>query len=133
MAMSDLSSNLRPSSTRRRLAALIAVVGIVVVAQRLVAHWPRGVEVAYQVEPDVTELDVDYLDDGDAVASARFTNPGSKTTVFHHSVKLAPGEYRVLITLYRGQSLASEDSRTLRVPAEGQTRFDLRPITARSE
>jgi hypothetical protein len=133
MAMSDPDSNLGPSSTRRRLATLIAVVGIVVVAERLVAHWPRGVEVAYEVSPDVTELDVDYVYEGGAVASARFRQPDSKRTVFRHSVKLQPGDYQVLITLYRPGGPATEDTRMLRVPAKGVTRFDLREITTRSK
>lgn len=133
MAMSHPDPNLGPSSTRRRLATLIAIVGVVVVAQRVVTHWPRGVEVAYEVGPDVTELDVDYLYDDGAVASARFRQPDAKRTVFRHSVKLQPGEYQVLITVYPSEGPATEKTRTLRVPAEGVTRFDLREIPTRSE
>jgi len=112
---------------------LIAVIGLVVVAQRVAGHWPRGVEVAYEVEPDVTELDVDYLSDGATVSSARFHQPAEKSTLFRHSLKLQPGEYRVLITLYRAHGPATEDSKTLRVPADGLTRFDLRSMTTQTE
>ena len=134
MAMSDSESNLRPSSTRRRLATAIALIGIAVVAQRLAAQWPRSVEVSYEVAQDITELDVDYLDGEEAVVSARFKQPDSKTTVFRHIVRLQPGEYRALVTLHWTEGPATEHTRRLVVPAEGVVRFDLREeIPKRSE
>ena len=133
MAMPDSKSNLRPSSTRRRVATVIALIGIIVVTQRLAARWPRSVEVSYEVNPDITELDVDYLDGDGAVVSARFKQPDSKTTVFHQNLRLQPGEYRALVTLYRAQGLATEHTRRLIVPSEGAVRFDLREIPTRSE
>jgi hypothetical protein len=133
MAMSDSQSNLRPSSTRRSLATAIAVIGIVVVAQRLMAHWPRDVEIVYEFGPQVTKLDVDYVYEEGASASARFRQSESKTTVFRHLLRLQPGEYRVLITLHGSEGPATEHAKTLVVPAEGVTRFDLQEITTRSE
>jgi len=97
-----------------------------VVAQRLAAQWPRSVEVSYEVAQDLTELDVDYLEGDEAVVSARFKQPDSKTTVFRHIVRLQPGEYRALITMYRAEGPATEHTRRLTVPAEGVVRFDLR-------
>ena len=58
--------------------------------------WPRNVEVAYSLDPGVTELDVDYLQEGEAVASARFEQSEAKTVLFRHSVRLQPGEYLYL-------------------------------------
>lgn len=127
--MTDTRSNLGPSSTRRRLATVIAMIGIIFVAERLVSRWPRNVEVAYEVTPDVSELDVDYLYREGAVASARFRRLEAKTTIFRHVVRLQPGEYRVLLTLYRPEEAAVEEDKVLVVPAEGVTRFDLRDIT----
>lgn len=126
-------SNLGPSSTRRRLAIVIAVVGIVIVGQRLAAHWPREIEIAFEVSPQVNQLDVDYLLDEGGVASARFSQTDAKTTVFWHSVRLQPGKYEVHMTVYGSAGPAVEDARVLVVPTEGVTRFDLRALAARSE
>jgi hypothetical protein len=131
--MSGSRSNLGPSSTRRRLATVIAVVGIVIVGQRLMARWPRETEIAFEVSPQVDELNVDYLLDEGAVASARFTQPEAKKTVFRHSVRLQPGEYEVHMTVYGAGGPAVEDARVLVVPTEGVTRFDLRGLATRSE
>jgi hypothetical protein len=102
------------------------MVGLAVVGARLAGAWPRSVEVAYELGPNVRALDVDYMHDESAVASVRFTQSDAKTTVFRHTVRLQPGEYRVQITAYGFSGLAFEDSRALRVPADGLTRFDLR-------
>lgn len=131
--MSSSRSNLGPSSTRRRLAAVIAVVGIVIVGQRLASHWPREIEIAFEVGPEVNELDVDHLLDDGAAASARFTQSDAKTDVFRHSVRLQPGEYEVHMTVYGSAGPAVEDARVLVVPTEGVTRFDLRGFGTRSE
>ena len=96
------------------------------VGSRLARAWPRDVEVAYEVGPDVSGLDVDYIHEEHAVASARFTQSDAKSTVFRHRVRLPPGQYRVQITAYRSTGLAFESSEALLVPADGLTRFDLR-------
>jgi hypothetical protein len=130
--MSAHSRNIRLSSTRRSIAALVAVVGVAVVGSQLAGAWPRDVEVAYKVGPDIRELDVDYVHENAAVASARFTQSDAKSTVFRHTVRLPPGQYRVQITAYGSTGVAFEGSEALLVPAEGLTRFDLR-ATARSQ
>jgi hypothetical protein len=131
-SMSSHSRNIRPSWTKRSIAALVAVVGVAVVGSRLAGAWPRDVEVAYEVGPDVRELDVDYVHEQHAVASARFTQSEAKSTVFRHTVRLPPGQYRVQITAYGSSGLAFEGSEALPVPADGLTRFDLR-AAARSQ
>jgi hypothetical protein len=130
--MPPYARNIRLSPTRRRIAALIAVVGVAIVGSRLAGAWPRSVEVAYELGPDVRELDVDYIHEKNAVASVRFTQSDAKTTVFRHTVRLQPGEYRVQITVHESNGLAFEDSKALLVPADGLTRFDLR-AAARSQ
>lgn len=124
--MRDSSTNIRPVSTRRRLATVIAVIGILVVGRQLMARWPRSVEVVYRVDPGTAQLHVDYLQDGSAVASARFTQPDENATVFRHVLELAPGRYQVSITSYRAEGPATEDAKELSVPGEEVTRFDLR-------
>jgi len=112
---------------------LIALIGLVFVGSLLARRWPRSVEVAYTLDPGVTELDVDYLQEGEAVASARFKQLDAKTTVVRHTVHLQPGEYQARITAFGTDGRGSEHAKVLVVPAEGLTRFDLREATTRSE
>jgi hypothetical protein len=124
--MADWRSSIGSVSTRRRIATLVAVVGVAIVANRLATVWPRNVDVAYEVGPGVVELAVDYLQDGEAVCSARFHTQDGKAQRFRHSVKLQPGEYRAQITVYASEGAAREFGRRLSVPANGLVRIDLR-------
>ncbi len=130
--MSDWGSNIGPSSTKRRIATAIALIGAIFVGNLLAGVWPRDVEVAYRLAPGVTELDVDYLQEGEAVASARFKQRDTKIAVVRHSVRLQPGEYEVRFTVYGPDGRGVEHAAALVVPAEGLTRFDLREATIRS-
>ncbi len=131
--MSNFRSNIGSSSTRRRIATVIAIIGLVLVASQLARRWPRNVEVAYSLDPGVTEVDVDYLQEGGAVASARFRQPDAKTAVISHTVRLQPGEYQARIRVYRSDGQGIEHLRVLLVPSEGLTRFDLKEAPSRSE
>lgn len=118
---------------KRRIGTLVAVLGAIVVGAQLASVWPREVGVAYMVDPGVTGIDVDYLQEGDAVASARFKQSDSRNTVIRHEVRLQPGEYQVRIVLHATDGQGFEQFRLLRVPADGLTRFDLKEATKRSE
>lgn len=128
--MADWRSIIGSVSTRRRIATVVAVVGVAIVANRLATVWPRNVDVAYEVGPGVVELDVDYLQDGVAVSSARFDQTDGKAERFRHSLRLQPGEYEIRMTLYASEGPAREVARTLSVPAEGLIRIDLRGARA---
>ena len=112
---------------------MVALIGAAVVGSSLARVWPRDVEVAFSLDPGVTELDVDYLEEGEAVASARFMPTVGKTGVVRHVVRLQPGEYEARITVYGPDGRGIEHARVLVVPAEGLTRFDLTDATIRSE
>lgn len=118
---------------RRRIATLIAIVGAVIVGNHLAGVWPREVEVAYAVDPGVDGIDVDYLQEGEAAASARFESSEAKTTMLRHTVRLQPGEYQARIILYGADGNGVEHLRRLYVPAEGLTRFDLRGAPEQAE
>ena len=126
---SPSGSNLGPTSTRRRIATVIAVVGMLFVGSRLASVWPRETSVAYEVGADVRALDVDYLQDGEAVCSARFGQPERKTRVFRHTARLQPGRYQVAITLRGDHAEPVQVERTLVVPGGELTTFDLRGTT----
>ncbi len=118
---------------KRRIATVIAVIGALVVGNHLASIWPRDVEVAYAIDPAVAEVDVDYLQGGDAVASVRFKQSDAKSTVIRHTVRLQPGEYELRITLYSANGQGIERHRRLQVPSEELTRFDLKETAERSE
>lgn len=131
--MSGFGTNIGPSSTRRRIAAVVAVIGLLVVGNHLASIWPRDVEIAFTIDTDVTGIDVDYVQEGDAVASVRFTQPPEKSAVLRHTVRLQPGEYRARIVVYSADGSGVEHQRRLRVPAAGENRFDLKRSAKRSE
>jgi len=131
--MSGLTTNIGPSSAKRRIASLIAVIGLFVVGNHLASIWPRDVEVAYTVDAEVTGIAVDYLQEGDAVTSVRFTRPDGNGTLLRHTVRLQPGDYVARIILYSSDGSGVEYERRLRVPGTGLNRFDLKDATERSE
>jgi len=112
---------------------VIAVIGMVLVGSHLARRWPRTVEVVYSLDPGIVEVDVDYLQEGEAAASARFERPEAKTTDVRHSIRLQPGQYQARITVYPSDGPAIEHARPLVVPADGIIRFDLKQSTIRSE
>jgi methionine-rich copper-binding protein CopC len=91
------------------------------------------VEVSYSLDPGVTGLDVDYLQEGEAVASARFKQRDTNIAVVRHTVRLQPGEYEVRFIVYGPDGRGVEHAKALLVPAEGLTRFDLKEATTRSQ
>jgi hypothetical protein len=131
--MSGIETNIGPSSTKRRIATLVAVIGLLFVGNHLVSIWPRDVMVAYTVDPEVTEIAVDYLQEEDAVASVRFTRPDARSTVFRHTIQLQPGAYEARIILYSPGGSGVEHRRRLQVPGADVSRFDLREATKQSE
>jgi|GEM_PF-1554307 len=133
MYMSDLGSNIGLSSRRRRIAALIAVIGMLFVGTRLGGIWPRDVDVGYSLDPGVVELDVDYLHAGEVVASARFRRDDPDNASIQHRVRLQPGTYQARITVYHADGHGLQHRRALQVPSDGLTRFDLKETTIPSE
>jgi len=82
--------------------------------------------VEYLLDEGIQAVDVDYVQEGETVTSARFTKAALRGSQVRMRVRLQPGEYLALITVYRKDGTGVEQSRTLVVPAEGITLFDLR-------
>jgi hypothetical protein len=128
-----LELNIGPSSTKRRIASAIAIVGLILVANQLAGIWPREVEVEYLLDEGIQAVEVDYLQEGETVTSARFTKAALRGSQVRMRVRLQPGEYLALITVYRKDGIGVEQSRTLVVPTEGVTLYDLREANGRSD
>jgi hypothetical protein len=131
--MSNVRDNIGPSSTKRRIAATIALLGVLVVGSQLGRAWPRNVSIRYAVEPNVTRVEIDYLREGSAVASVRLRQLDGNTRPIRHAVRLQPGLYEVRITLYRSGDRREELVRELVVPTDGVVRFDLTSPARSSE
>ena len=100
------------------------MVGLLVVGRVLGGAWPRPVRVEFQLDPSTEAISVDYVQDGIAAKSARFTlDPGSRD-VLVHELKLAPGHYEVQVSVIRGGS-ATEHRGEIDVPADRPVRLDL--------
>jgi hypothetical protein len=111
----------------RRVASLIALIGIAVVAGYMAKVWPRKLAVRYLFPPDVARFDVDYTLEGEAMLSARFVTEGHETGSVSHELELQPGEYEAEITVYDAAGVGVVVTRPLIVPTDGEVRFDLRP------
>lgn len=131
--MKDLRSFIGPTSRRRRIATIIAVLGVALVGTQLGRVWPREQSVTYELSAGARELEVDYLQESEAVSSLRFRGLNDESLVITETVRLQPGEYRVQFTVYGYDESVMEDVRTLNVPAQGVVRFDLRRPSERPE
>ena len=117
----------QPAQTlRRRIAVVVALVGVAVVGGQMARTWPRQEAVLYQLRPDVTRLEVDYLLNEEAVVSVRYNREPTETRPIRHVFTGQPGRYDVRITTYQSDGRSTEHHRLLVVPAEGEVRFDLR-------
>lgn len=127
------SRSILGSLSSRRLATVVAIVGIAFVGKHLASVWPRDLSIVYEVDSEVERLDVDYLQEGEAVASVRFVQRGKESPVFRDTVRLQPGEYQIHITLHGPRDAGATELRQLVVPTQGLTRIDLKHETVRSE
>ncbi|MEO0325372.1 MAG: hypothetical protein AAF447_20620 [Myxococcota bacterium] len=130
--MSEFADRARAwlGANRRRVARLVAVVAVLLVAGQLAGAVPRATDLRFEVDGGTTELDVAYLhldDEGGAeeLQSVRFGGPGGVPSLVRHEVELSPGRYRARAVVRRGRD-AREVERVFEVPAPGVVRLDLR-------
>jgi len=112
---------------RRRIARVVAVVGVLLVGLTLFDAAPREVAVRYRLGPDhrdVAEARIAYVQDGDElkVVSFRYERGGPET--IFHTVELSPGRYDVVARLRRPDEVQTV-TRHLEVPSDGVVRIDL--------
>lgn len=114
---------------RKRLARLVAVLGVLLVGAHLLSTLPREVEIRYDLGGDhrrATEIHLSYVADGAEMKGVRFHYAHGAPKVIRHRVDLTPGEYRVVASLH-GPDLSRTLHRDLEMPAEGVVRIALDP------
>ncbi|MEZ4329716.1 MAG: hypothetical protein R3B40_31080 [Polyangiales bacterium] len=112
---------------RTRLARVVAVVGVLVVASRFLPVIPREVQLRYDLGPGhqaVSGLELVYQDGDDDLSSARFGFGEEGPRLVEHAVSLAPGHYDVRATL-TGAFGSQRFVRHFEAPADGVVRIEL--------
>lgn len=112
---------------RTRLARLVAVVGILVIAAQFFPIVPREVELRYDLGPahaSVRGLELVYQAGDEDLASARFGFGEEGPRLVEHRVDLPPGHYDVRATLDTPQGNL-RFIRHFEAPADGVVRIEL--------
>jgi hypothetical protein len=112
---------------RKRIAQVIALVGVALLVGHLASFLPRNVDVRYDLGPDhgeVTDVHLSYLFEGEEMKGVRFHFAHGAPKVVHHRVELPPGDYLVVASL-SGPALHRTHRRGLAVPTEGPVRYSL--------
>lgn len=122
--MIDVRESSSGGRLRRWLALSVAVIGCLFVGDRLNRAWPRAVDVQFHLAPSTQALTVDYVQDGEAIKSARFDVRPDDQARIKHQPKLAPGQYDVQVTSYR-DGLAVPSEHRIDVPATDTIVIDL--------
>lgn len=114
-------------TNRKRLARLVAVAGVALLAIHMGSNLPRQVDVRYAVGEDhggVTEARIAYLSEGEEMKGVRFHYAHGAPRVVPHRVELPPGEYAVVADL-RGPSVRRTVRTRFEVPSDDVVRIDL--------
>lgn len=112
---------------RARLARLVAVVGVLVIAAQVVPVIPREVALRYDLGPahaSVRGLELVYQAGDQDLASARFGFGEEGPRLVDHRVDLAPGHYDVRATLDTAHGPV-RFVRPFEAPADGVVRIEL--------
>ncbi len=112
---------------RGRLARVVAIAGVLVVASTLMPIFPREVELRYDLGPmhaSVTGLELVYQQGDLDVASARFGFGEEGPRLVPHQLRLAPGRYEVRATVETPAG-GLRYLRQFEVPAGHEVRLEL--------
>lgn len=121
-------SNVIVPRTRRRFAPLLLVVGAAAVGGTVLREWPRELDIEFRLVSgarDATEARVEYLLDGESIASATLRPLPTDARRWTHRVQLAPGRYDVAVSVCDSRGAWTRYDHALTSPADGVVRFDL--------
>jgi hypothetical protein len=112
------------------LARVVAVCGGGVVVLVAFPHFPRKVDVEFELGPthrEIVEVRVAYLQDGEELKGVSFSFPEGAPGQLRHSVSLPPGDFEVRTELRPSHGLSLASVRKLHAPTEGLVRIRLEP------
>jgi len=116
----------RHSSGGVRLLVVAAILGGAFLLVR--PSLPTALRVSYRLPAGVRSLEVDYVQGGNVVRSARFTwAPEASPEVFRHEPELAAGRTRLVVTWADPAGVRRTVRRTVELAEERVTHVDLRP------
>jgi hypothetical protein len=107
---------------RRRLATLVLVVFLAIVAIQISGAIPREMRLAFPLGPmhsEVTEAHIAYLSGEEQVQSVTLRWPDGAPALVRQTLDLTPGEYEVSITLVERDGSARHLSGRVSAPSDG--------------
>jgi hypothetical protein len=110
------------STTRRRLAPVVLVTGLVVVGAYANREVPREQEVRFELDERherAKSIRIAYMEAGEQLSGVDFRLTQSPRRVLVHHPSLKPGQYDVVITIESTEGAIQRLTRKLSVPAEG--------------
>lgn len=113
---------------RRRLASVVALLGLAVLGLTLWPAVPKETELELVLGPDhaqVVEVRVAYVQQQEELQGVRLRFPEGAPGVVRHRVSLPSGRFEVRLDLLRRGAPALSFVRTFETPADGVVRLHL--------
>jgi hypothetical protein len=118
--LSSLLARVKPH--KQRIARLVGLGGVLLVASQLLRAAPRDVEVDLKLGPahrQFVEVRVAYVQQGEEVHGVAFKFPDGAPGLLHHSVHLPAGEFEVHTELRPPHGRAIASIGRLQAPSDG--------------
>jgi len=119
--LNPLLARLQPH--KQRIARMIGLGGILLVASQLIRAAPREVEVELVLGPDhrrFVEVRVAYVQQGEELHGVSFTYPHGAPGQVRHAVQLPAGEFEVHTELRASSGPVLASIGRLQAPSEGR-------------
>lgn len=119
--LKPLLARLQPH--KQRIARMVGLGGILLVASQLIRAAPREVEVELKLGPNhrrFVEVRVAYVQQGEELHGVAFKFPEGAPGFVHHAVQLPAGEFEVHTQLRGASGPALASVGRLQAPSEGR-------------
>jgi len=119
--LKPLLARLQPH--KQRIARMVGLGGILLVASQLIRAAPREVEVELKLGQDhrrFVEVRVAYVQQGEELHGVTFRFPHGAPGLVHHSVQLPAGEFEVHTELRPPSGRALASIGRLQAPSDGR-------------
>lgn len=119
--LKPLLARLQPH--KQRIARMVGLGGVLLVASQLIRAAPREVEVELKLGPghrQFVEVRVAYVQQGEELHGVAFSFPNGAPGQLHHSVQLPAGEFEVHTELRPSSGPALASIGRLQAPSEGR-------------